>query len=71
MKSMITRVLVVVFFVLVTFVSAGGEERRFVSSSRLAIGRQDGLTASVRVVDVNADGKLDVVVANGRHWPGP
>ena len=34
------------------------------------LGAGSELTASVDLGDVNGDGALDVVVANGRHWPG-
>jgi hypothetical protein len=44
-------------------------ERILVSNSRTSLGTQENLTASVRAGDLNADGNLDVVVANGRHWP--
>ena len=44
-------------------------ERVLVSNSRTSLGAQANLTASVRVGDLNADGNLDLVVANGRHWP--
>ena len=44
-------------------------ERILVSNSRSSLGTQVNLSASVRVGDFNADGNLDVAVANGRHWP--
>ena len=44
-------------------------ERILVANSRSSLGTQKNLTASVRVGDLNADGNIDVVVANGRHWP--
>ncbi len=45
-------------------------QRRFVSSGRLGLGIESNRSASVRVADVNDDGNADVIVANGRHWPG-
>ena len=47
---------------------AGQEERTFRPARSLGGGSE--LTASVNLGDVNGDGALDVVVANGRHWPG-
>ena len=44
-------------------------ERILVSNARTSLGTQANLTASVRAGDLNADGNVDVVVANGRHWP--
>ncbi|MDG2222413.1 MAG: VCBS repeat-containing protein, partial [Rubripirellula sp.] len=46
------------------------EERRFVSSSRLQLGGETGLSASVRVADFDGNNTSDIAVANGRHWPG-
>ena len=36
---------------------------------RQVLGTQENLSASIRLGDLDADGDLDVVVANGRHWP--
>ncbi|MEE2935390.1 MAG: FG-GAP-like repeat-containing protein [Planctomycetota bacterium] len=47
-----------------------GQERRFVSGSRLQLGVESDLSASVRVADFDGNKTSDIVVANGRHWPG-
>ncbi|MGZ0171912.1 MAG: sulfatase-like hydrolase/transferase [Planctomycetales bacterium] len=44
-------------------------ERSFESSDRLTLGTDANLSASVRIADVDHDKDLDVIVANGRHWP--
>ena len=46
-----------------------GEERVFESSRRLTLGTDANYSASVRIADIDGDDDLDVVVANGRHWP--
>lgn len=47
------------------------QEPTFVTNERLTLGTELNRSASVRLADVNLDGNLDVIVANGRHWPQP
>ncbi len=52
---------------LVSGPSLSGQERTFRPLGPL--GAASHLTASVNLGDVDGEGSLDVVVANGRHWP--
>ncbi len=47
----------------------GADARKFVSSSRHVLGTESNLSASLRMGDLDGDNDLDIVVANGRHWP--
>jgi hypothetical protein len=44
-------------------------QRMFQSGPRWTLGTEASLSASVRMADLDNDQDLDVVVANGRHWP--
>ncbi|MBT6581900.1 MAG: VCBS repeat-containing protein, partial [Bacteroidetes Order II. Incertae sedis bacterium] len=49
--------------------SALGQERSFIVGSRSMLGVGTDLSPSLTFADVDGDGDLDVLVANGRHWP--
>jgi len=42
----------------------------FFNSDRLTLGSLKERTASIGVGDIDNDGDEDLLVANGRHWPG-
>lgn len=47
------------------------QELEFRSNTRLVLGNGNEKSASIDVGDIDKDGDLDILVANGRHWPEP
>jgi hypothetical protein len=45
------------------------QERTWVTNDRTILGSPEDLTASLVFVDVDDDADLDIIYANGRHWP--
>ena len=68
-ETIILRPSVFLLCLLSSLLAATAEERTFVTGSRLILGTEENRSAGVRICDVDGDKDLDVVVANGRHWP--
>ncbi|MFK7817295.1 MAG: FG-GAP-like repeat-containing protein [Planctomycetaceae bacterium] len=67
------RILCSILFLSVSAAAFGDDPipaRRFVTNERLVLGTEANRSASVRTADVDGNGTPDVIVANGRHWPG-
>ena len=45
------------------------QEVEFITNSRLILGGEKEKSASISAGDIDQDGDIDVVVADGRHWP--
>ena len=46
------------------------QSEQFLQNNRLIFGTHKERTASMDMGDIDNDGDIDVVLANGRHWPG-
>lgn len=60
---------ILVAFQLQGLVKLSAQDKPFVTNSRLLLGAESNKSASIRVGDLDGDNDLDIVVANGRHWP--
>ena len=55
--------------VLLTAIPLQAQDRTFRGSNRTVLGLGEELTGGLTFADVDGDGDLDCLVANGRHWP--
>ena len=58
------------FFFLFTAINIAAQSPNLNNSSRLIFGTHEERTASIGMGDIDNDGDIDALIANGRHWPG-
>ncbi|MDH3651623.1 MAG: VCBS repeat-containing protein, partial [Saprospiraceae bacterium] len=67
---MVNKTLVTAFLFCSVFQFGFTQEFELTSNGRLILGTYQERTASVATGDIDKDGDIDIIVANGRHWPG-
>ena len=69
MTSRISRAIVIAGFCILSTLTFNASAQSFITNNRLILGTDSNRSASVRLGDLDQDGDLDAVIANGRHWP--
>ena len=60
---------IIIFTILVFTTQIYAQDVRFLNNGGAnSIGTQENRTASITLYDIDKDGDLDALVANGRHW---
>ena len=60
---------IILLFILLLSLNSHAQEVSFLNADGFfSIGTQSNRTASITLFDINKDGNLDALVANGRHW---
>ena len=62
------RKIVLLTFITFSLTGFSQEVAFFNADGFFSIGTQSNRTASITLVDIDQDGDLDALVANGRHW---
>ena len=58
-----------ILWLMTTCIAISQNSPEFRTSNRLILGEPNERSASLGIGDIDQDGDLDVVIANGRHWP--
>ena len=59
----------IIILLIMSFEIASNQSSEFRQSNRFILGDTKQKSASIGIGDIDNDGDMDAVVANGRHWP--